>query len=107
MLNAITATGKGGGTAVAHAKQSGFLAALIHPVDEVEEVSFRPAKRIIVLVAIEDAHGHRPVVECGPGTAPRTRVDFAGDCRKRRCWPRLPAGFRPGKLGWPESNGRR
>ncbi len=62
-----------------HAEQSGFLAAPIHLVDEVEEVRFSAAKRIVVLVAIQDAHGHPPIGECGPGIAPQKRVGSAGD----------------------------
>src|ERR1039458_891193 len=90
---AITTPRKRRSTAVVHAEQSGFLATLVHLVDEVEEVGFRAAKRIVVLVAIQDAHGHPPIGECGPGIVPQKRVDFAGDCRKRRCWPRPRAGF--------------
>ncbi len=102
--NAITAAGERGSTAVVHAEQRRFLAALIHLVDEVEEVRFGAAKRIVVLVAIEDAHGYLPVGKRGPGIDRQKRADFAGDYRKRRCWPRPPAGFRPEKLCWLESN---
>src|SRR5450759_1840026 len=104
MRNAVTASGESGSAAVVHTEQSGFLAALIHLVDEVEEVRFGAAKRIVVLVAIQDAHGHPPIGECGPGIAPQKCADFSGDYRKWRCRPRPRAGFRPGKLCGPESN---
>src|SRR5271156_887989 len=104
MRNAIAAAGESRTTAVVHAEQRRLLAALIHLADEVEKVCFRAAKWIVVLVAIQDAHGYLPIEKCGPGIAPQKRVDFAGDYRKRRCWPRPPAGFRPEKLCWLESN---
>src|SRR5450755_2707426 len=67
MRNAIAAARESRCLAMIHAEQGSFLAALIHPLNEFEEVSFRAAKRIVVLVAIEDAHDHRPLVECRPG----------------------------------------
>src|SRR5271154_1431415 len=103
MRNAITATRECRTTAVIHAEQGGFLAALVHPADEIKKVRFSAAKRIVVLVAIQNAHGLPLVEKCGPGVAPQTCGDFAGDCRKGRCWPRPRAGFRPGKLGGSES----
>src|SRR5258707_15867508 len=104
MRNAITAARESRSTAVVHAEKSGFLAALIHLVDEVEEVRFSAAKRIVEFVAIQDAHDQPPIGKCGPGIDPQKYVDFADDYRKRRCWPRPRVGFRPGKLCGPESN---
>src|ERR1700675_1735736 len=104
MRNAITAARESRGAAVVHAEKSSLLAALIHLVDEVEEVRFSAAERIVELVAIQDAHAYPPIGKCGSGIAPQRYVDFAGDYRKRRCWPRPRVGFRSGKLCGPESN---
>src|ERR1700674_4894943 len=95
MRNAVTTARESWSTAVVHAEESGLLAALIHLVDEVEEVRFSTTKRIVEFVAIQDAHGHPPIGKCGPGIAPRKYVDFAGDYRKRRCWPQPRVGFQP------------
>src|SRR5258708_19107586 len=104
MRNEITAARERRSMAVIHTEKCGLLAALIHLVDEVEEVCFSAAKRIVEFVAIQDAHGHRPVGRRGPGIVPQRCEDFAGDYRKRRCWPRPRVGFRPASLYWPESN---
>src|ERR1700692_4913433 len=58
--NTIAAACEGGGAAMFHAEQGRFVAALVEPIDQIEEVRFRAAKRIIVLVAIQDAHGRPP-----------------------------------------------
>src|SRR5579862_140266 len=84
MRNSISATCERRGAAVVHAKESGFLAAFIHAADEVEEVSFSAAKRIVVLVAIQDAHGFRPIEKCEKEIGRQTLEYSAGDCRKRR-----------------------
>ena len=65
--------------AVVHAKQSGFVAAPIHSPDEVEEICFCAAKRIVVLVAIQYAHSQVPIGECEPEIAPQNREHFARD----------------------------
>src|SRR5258708_34293968 len=100
MRDAITTARESRGTAVVHAEQSGFLAALIHPVDEVEEVRFSTAKRIVEFVAIQDAHGLPPIGKCGPGIAPQRYADFAGGYRKGGRWPRPPGGFPTGEVLW-------
>ena len=61
--NPVAASGECRKAAVVHREQSGFVAALFHSVNEVKEIRFRTAKRIIVLVAIQDPHSHRPRVE--------------------------------------------
>src|SRR5258708_13717008 len=87
MRNAITTARESRSTAVVHAEKGGFLAALIHLMDEVEEIRFSAAKRIVEFVAIQDAHDHRPVGKRGPEIAPQRCVDFAGDYRMRQSWP--------------------
>src|SRR3979411_818085 len=104
MRNAVTTARERRSAAVVDTEKSGPLTALIHLVDEVEEVRFSAAKRIVEFVAIQDAHGQPPIGKCGPGIAPQRYVDFAGDCRKRRCWPRPRVGFRRAKICGPESN---
>src|SRR5258706_2873153 len=98
MRNAITAARESRSTAVVHAEKSGFLAALIHLMDEVEEVRFSAAKRIVEFVAIQDAHDYRPVGKRGPGIVPHRTEDFARDYRKRQCSPRPHVGFSPRRV---------
>src|ERR1039458_7327267 len=76
--NAVTAAREGGRGTMVHAEERGFVTALIHPVNEVEEVGFRAAKWIAVLVAIQNAHGFRLTGGYGTGTFRQMRVDFGG-----------------------------
>ena len=59
MRDPIGAAGEGGGRAVVHGEKGGLVAAPVHALDQVEKVGFCSAKRIVVLVAIQDAHNHR------------------------------------------------
>src|SRR5260370_34804572 len=86
---------------VVDTEKSGLLAVLIHLVDEVEEVRFRTAKRIVEFVAIQDAHGQPPIGKCAPAIAPTTTLDFAGAFRKPLCWPRPRVAFRPAGISDP------
>src|SRR5258708_14231970 len=87
MRNEITAARERRSMAVIHTEKCGLLAALIHLVDEGEEVCFSAAKRIVEFVAIQDAHGHLPVGRRGPGLFPQTCKDFPADYSNRRSLP--------------------
>src|SRR5450755_3363617 len=86
MRNAVSTSCERGSSTVIHGEKRGFVPALIHAVNEVKEVNFRPTKRKVVLVTIKDAHNHFPTKRRAPRIDWQTRVDSAGDCKKRRCW---------------------
>src|ERR1700722_13330620 len=78
LRDAVTTAGECRAPPVIHAEQSSLLTALVHLLDEVEEIRFSAAKRIVVLVAIQNAHDHRPIEEYAPGIGQQMREDFAG-----------------------------
>src|SRR5271155_4295159 len=104
MRYSISATCERRGAAVVHTEESGFLAAFIHAADQIEEVGFSSAKRIVVLVAIQDAHGLRPIEKYEIEIGRQTREHSAGDCRKRRRWLQPLAESLTEMFGGRESN---
>ena len=76
--NQVAAAGERGGVPMIHAEQSSFVAALAHAAHQFEQIHFRAAKRIVVLVAIKYSHIQAPVGRCAPGTDWQTGGDYAG-----------------------------
>src|SRR5271157_1202178 len=94
--NPVATAREGRGMAVVHAEEGGGVAALVHLADQLEEVRFGAAKRIVIFVAIKDAHGRRPMSQCGSGTGPQSSEDFVVGCRNRR-------RSRPRRAGCPQA----